>query len=89
MEIFHEPFGDCYYHGKEMMGERYMEDTENQRTSANPEFDDITYKSVFESILNGTAEVRIFLYQFPTFYRSRIISVLCVSSAEPFRFTSY
>lgn len=58
IEVFHEPFGDCYYHGKEMMGKRWMQDASCQRTEVNPEFDDITYKAVFESILDGTAEVR-------------------------------
>lgn len=59
MEIFHEPLGDPYYHGKEILGTRFKE-TECERTEVNPDYKDLTYGKIFDELEKATAEVGLF-----------------------------
>jgi hypothetical protein len=52
LEVFHEPFGEPFYHSKERLSIRYEE--EARKTD---QYDDATYKAVFDDIIKANSEV--------------------------------
>ena len=59
----HEPFGDAFYFGPEMLSERYENDPEAREASG---FAESTFKTVFDRIERKSKEVRSSLfYLFP------------------------
>lgn len=57
MEVFHEPFGEPFYHSKERLSARYEDDEEARKASGHSED---TYKTVFDQILEADSEVGLF-----------------------------
>lgn len=56
MDSFHEPFGDAFYYGPELMSERYKDDPATRDASG---FSRSTYKTVLDSFAQTEEQVRL------------------------------
>jgi hypothetical protein len=59
MQSMHEPFGDPFYFGPELMSERFREDAEHRNKSG---YGGQTYKDVLNEFAQAEQDVRVTLY---------------------------